>query len=160
MKILLADSYAVSTADVRLVADSAWRPDRRPFFVPEGAGEVLLQVRPALRVSRLGKNIAERFASRYYDAVALCALCDDGAPFLLRDDSVVLGPWRPLEALVSMVPGIAGADALIARLSAGVTLKTGDVIILPDILGCHRLSAPDTLRVRTDDTNFLDFNIR
>lgn len=160
MKILLADSYAVSTADVRLVADSAWRPDRRPFFVPEGTGEVLLQVRPALRVSRLGKNIAERFASRYYDAAALCGLCDDGAPFLLRDDSVVLGPWQPLEALVSMVPGIAGADALISRLSAGVTLKTGDVIILPDILGCHRLSAPDTLCVRTDDKNFLDFNIR
>lgn len=160
MKILLADSYAVSTADVRLVADSAWRPDRRPFFVPEGTGEVLLQVRPALRVSRLGKNIAERFASRYYDAAALCALCDDGAPFLLRDDSVVLGPWQPLEALVSMVPGIAGADALISHLSAGVTLKTGDVIILPDILGCHRLSAPDTLCVRTDDKNFLDFNIR
>lgn len=160
MKILLADSYAVSTADVRLVADSAWRPDRRPFFVPEGAGEVLLQVRPALRVSRLGKNIAERFASRYYDAAALCALCDDGAPFLLRDDSVVLGPWQPLEALVSMVPGVAGAGALISRLSAGVTLKTGDVIILPDILGCHRLSTPDTLCVRTDDTNFLDFNIR
>lgn len=160
MKILLADSYAVSTADVRLVADSAWRPDRRPFFVPEGTDEVLLQVRPALRVSRLGKNIAERFASRYYDAAALCALCDDGAPFLLRDDSVVLGPWQPLEALLSMVPGIAGADALISRLSAGVTLKTGDVIILPDILGCHRLSAPDTLCVRTDDKNFLDFNIR
>lgn len=160
MKILLADSYAVSTADVRLVADSAWRPDRRPFFVPEGAGAVLLQVRPALRVSRLGKNIAERFASRYYDAAALCALCDGGAPFLLRDDSVVLGPWQPLEALVSMVPGVAGADALISRLSAGVTLKTGDVIILPDILGCHRLSAPDTLCVRTDDKNFLDFNIR
>ena len=44
--------------------------NRKPLFVPEAIGD--LQALPCwvLRISRLGKCVAPRFASRYYDAVA------------------------------------------------------------------------------------------
>ena len=53
-----------------LKSDSSLLVNRKPLFVPEAIGD--LQVLPCwvLRVSRLGKCIAPRYAARYYDAIA------------------------------------------------------------------------------------------
>lgn len=52
-------------------ADSALLKDGKPFFIPEFAEPCTCQVELVVRISRLGKSIPERFASRYYDGVTV-----------------------------------------------------------------------------------------
>ena len=59
--------------------DSCLLNGRKPFFLPEGVPEIGATECLILRVSRLGKEIAPRFADRYYDAVA------PGADFISMD---------------------------------------------------------------------------
>ena len=49
--------------------DSAILKDGKPFFVPDFSHEVHYETEVVVRICRLGKNIAPRFAHRYYDAV-------------------------------------------------------------------------------------------
>jgi len=53
-----------------LKGDSALLVNRKPFFIPDETQEAVAIPCIALRVSRLGKTISPRFASRYYDAYA------------------------------------------------------------------------------------------
>ena len=48
--------------------DSSLLVNRKPFFIPDWSEDVRMTPCVVLRVSRMGKNIAARFASRYYDA--------------------------------------------------------------------------------------------
>ena len=62
-----------------LKPDSALLRDGKPFFLPDFSQEIHYETELVVRVSRLGKNIAERFAHRYYDAVTV------GIDFTARD---------------------------------------------------------------------------
>lgn len=59
--------------------DSAILKDGKPFFVPDFSHEVHYETEVVVRICRLGKNIAPRFAYRYYDAVTV------GIDFTARD---------------------------------------------------------------------------
>ena len=59
--------------------DSAILKDGKPFFVPDFSEEVHYETEVVVRICRLGKNIAPRFAHRYYDAVTV------GIDFTARD---------------------------------------------------------------------------
>lgn len=59
--------------------DSALLKDGKPFFVPDFSEDLQYEAELVIRISRLGKNIAERFADRYYDAVTV------GIDFTARD---------------------------------------------------------------------------
>ncbi len=59
--------------------DSAILKDGKPFFVPDFSHEVHYETEVVVRICRLGKNIALRFAHRYYDAVTV------GIDFTARD---------------------------------------------------------------------------
>lgn len=59
--------------------DSAILKDDKPFFVPDFSHEVHYETEVVVRICRLGKNIAPRFAHRYYDAVTV------GIDFTARD---------------------------------------------------------------------------
>ena len=59
--------------------DSAILKDGKPFFIPDFCGQVDYETELVVRISRLGKNISERFARRYYDAVTV------GIDFTARD---------------------------------------------------------------------------
>lgn len=59
--------------------DSAILKDGKPFFVPDFSHEVHYETEVVVRICRLGKNIAPRFAHRYYDAVTV------GIDFTVRD---------------------------------------------------------------------------
>ena len=52
-----------------LKPDSAILKDGKPFFIPDFSNEVHYEAEVVVRICRLGKNIAPRFAHRYYDAV-------------------------------------------------------------------------------------------
>lgn len=170
MKILIIDSYDTPRRGLRLVADSAWRPDRRPLFVPEGADSLSAQIRPAVRVSRLGKNISPDFASRYYDAWTLVSVQDFGqAEALTADDSVVIGRWQPLDLLpcsgtccgvpASLDIPASDLSGAIAELSRGMTFKTGDVLVLPVVLAAQEFHAPAAFEADIAGP-VLSFNIR
>jgi len=62
-----------------LKPDSALLKDGKPFFVPDFSNEIHYEVELVVKINRLGKNIAERFASRYYDEITL------GIDFTARD---------------------------------------------------------------------------
>lgn len=59
--------------------DSAILKDGKPFFVPDFSHEIHYETEIVVRINRLGKNIASRFAHRYYDAVTV------GIDFTARD---------------------------------------------------------------------------
>jgi 2-keto-4-pentenoate hydratase/2-oxohepta-3-ene-1,7-dioic acid hydratase in catechol pathway len=62
-----------------LKPDSAILKDGKPFFIPDFSKRVEYETELVVRICRLGKNIAPRFANRYYDAVTV------GIDFTARD---------------------------------------------------------------------------
>ena len=59
--------------------DSALLKDSKPFFIPDFSKQIDYETELVVRICRLGKNIAPRFAHRYYDAVTV------GIDFTARD---------------------------------------------------------------------------
>ncbi len=80
--------------------DSAILKDGKPFFIPDFSKEIHYETELVVRINRLGKNIAPRFANRYYDAVTV------GIDFTARD----------LQSSVSRVIPGSFAKVLIRRL--------------------------------------------
>lgn len=87
-------------------ADSALLKDHKPFFVPDHLGRIDYETELVVRICRLGKNIPERFAHRYYDAVTVgidftarelqTQLRSKGLPWELCkgfDGSAAIGDW-------------------------------------------------------------------
>jgi 2-keto-4-pentenoate hydratase/2-oxohepta-3-ene-1,7-dioic acid hydratase in catechol pathway len=62
-----------------LKPDSALLKDGKPFFIPDFSERVEYETELVVRICRLGKNIAPRYAYRYYDAVTV------GIDFTARD---------------------------------------------------------------------------
>lgn len=70
----------VNTAPVIFMKpDSAILKDGKPFFLPDFSEEIHYETEVVVRINRLGKNIAPRFAHRYYDALTV------GIDFTARD---------------------------------------------------------------------------
>ena len=51
--------------------DSALLKDNRPFFLPDFSDEVHYETEIIFRINKLGKNIPEKFAHRYYDEIGV-----------------------------------------------------------------------------------------
>lgn len=158
MKIIRLTSLCAEF-DADIHPDSAMILPGRPLFMPEEGDGWVAGLYLAARISRLGKNVARKFAPRYYDGVtaALRVGMPDGAcdfpEGLLSgmDSSVVHGDWQDAEALKSVISVSLGAplkwscpenrvefapmaeavDAAIARVSGYMTLKMGDMLMLP-----------------------------
>lgn len=98
--------YKPETPVIFTKADSALLKDKKPFFIPDFMGCIDYEAEVAVRISRLGKTIPERFAHRYYDAVTVGIdftarelqqkLRANGEPWDLCkgfDGSAALGEW-------------------------------------------------------------------
>ncbi len=59
--------------------DSAIISGNKPFYLPDFSNDVQHEVEVVVKINRLGKNIAERFAHRYYDEIGI------GIDFTARD---------------------------------------------------------------------------
>lgn len=90
--------------------DCALLKDGKPFFIPDFSNEIHYEAELVLRICRLGKNIASRFAYRYYDAVTVGIdftardlqrkFRETGNPWELCkgfDNSAAIGTFVPLE---------------------------------------------------------------
>lgn len=143
-----------------IVADSAAVPWRKPCFVPDFADDFRLRPVVAVRIDRLGKGIAPKFASRYYNMAALGyalhaedlrrRLAGAGEPqsaAVSFDGSLCLGAWQPFAGIVQLF-------------DAGITCRVGAEEILlrfPDLtdLAARAISfLSNTYTLKTGDILF------
>jgi 2-keto-4-pentenoate hydratase/2-oxohepta-3-ene-1,7-dioic acid hydratase in catechol pathway len=70
----------INTAPVIFMKpDSALLKNGKPFFIPDFSSNVHYETEIVVKISKLGKNIDERFAHRYYDEITV------GIDFTARD---------------------------------------------------------------------------
>ena len=102
-----------------LMSDSSLLKDGKPFFVPSFSNEIAIRPAAVIRIHRLGKNIAKKFANRYYDAVTIgfSLTAEDLKRELAKkrlpadlaysfDGSAILGDFVPVEEVGSKPDGI------------------------------------------------------
>ena len=173
--VLLTRSHQEPLADVpqaAVLTDSALVITPKPVFVPEVAAGYSLAVCPAVRISRLGKYIAPRFATRYFSEIApVVRLLPDGDPYpasglLIAGDCMAaegsFSAWNPGDRLEIVISGTLMPEPLrleitqeslmmnetIASVSRFMTLKNGDLI------------APCSIKVPiTDSTKLIDSSL-
>jgi 2-keto-4-pentenoate hydratase/2-oxohepta-3-ene-1,7-dioic acid hydratase in catechol pathway len=88
---------------------SALLQPHTPFYYPEFTNELNYECELVLRISKNGKYIQEKFASKYYDAITLGIdftardiqneLKEKGLPWEKAkawDNSAVIGKWKPV----------------------------------------------------------------
>lgn len=167
MKFLIVDrclDKALSECPkVEMFADSSLILPGRPVFLPDFAEGGRIEILPCFRISRLGKNIAPRFAYRYFDSMTLAARIippgateRDNVILSAFDGSITLGKWITCGAdgiirtsicndSVSLDSKILKINETIAILSRYMTLKNGDIIA-----PCH---------IETDLTAMVDLTL-
>lgn len=107
MKIIcIGRNYAQHAAELKnevptepvffLKPDTALLQSSSPFFIPDFTKEVHYEVELVLRINRLGKNIAPKFAHKYFNEIGL------GIDFTARDVQDQLKskglPWEKAKA--------------------------------------------------------------
>ena len=108
----LHHTLVLTEPTIFMKADSALLKDGKPFFIPDFTQELHYETEIVVKIDRLGKNIAERFAHRYYHEVTVGIdftardlqrqLREKGLPWELSkafDNSAVVGEFVPLEQI-------------------------------------------------------------
>lgn len=146
--------YSESGYEMVLKGDSCLLNGRKPFFVPDWSHEVGVTGCMILRVSRLGKEIAPKFASRYYDAIApgadfvaidvLREAKASGRPWtraLAFDYSLAIGEWGDVQrdnvqTTKDNVQGtkdyVLSPEEAISEASKVMTIRQGDLIYIQE----------------------------
>lgn len=118
---------------------------KKPFFVPEHSADVRSLTGIAIRISRLGKGIRSKFASRYYedwtDALHMVAYDrltearrsgNSWTPAVAFDGNMVLGEWCPMEQCPPPFDQLLiHPDAAIEEVASMMTLRQGDILFIP-----------------------------
>lgn len=169
------------------MADSTTLRSGQPFFVPDFAPHYAIEPMLALRIGRLGKCIAPRFAHRYIDAATVSfvvtPLDDDKQPTRLGgmaatlDGSVLMGKWTPINNITSLpqvqwcVSGEQNSldgnsvnptpQQAVVYLSQYCTLKMGDIVCLaPAGNTLHEIKIGDRVTASINNTIVLKNNIK
>ena len=106
------NSLLLSEPVIFMKSDSALLKNGNPFFIPDFSSEIHYETEIVVRIDKLGKNIAERFAHRYYSEVTVgidftardlqSRLRKQGLPWEISkafDSSAVIGKFIPLEEI-------------------------------------------------------------
>lgn len=142
----LSPDAAPLTTDIQLsvLPDTAQLLPGHPFFLPPHSPSFSARFAPALRISRLGKNISPRFSLRYVDAVLpSLRVIADGLPDALSgfDSSLITGNPLPLDFFPTHSLSINGEksfsvplskayiEQVVSFISRYFLLRTGDLII-------------------------------
>lgn len=147
--------------------DTALHINKRPFFIPDYAEPCVMHLHRAIHIHRLGRNISERFASRYYDAATLCSRME--APNLPNpigrtfDECISVGEWIPIEHMklqMDLTRFQCEADKAISVVSQYFTLRQGDVILLSTIREPEMVAIDQHIEESLLGTIVLQFNIK
>lgn len=146
--------YHDGETEMVLKGDSCLLNGRKPLFIPDWTTDLGVTECLILRVSRLGKEIAPKFASRYYDAVApgadfvaqdvLREVQSAGRPWtqaLGFDYSLAIGEWSEAQSdkVQSTKEWVMTPEEAIAEASRVMTIRQGDLIYI------QRRQAPRTV---------------
>ena len=155
--------YHESGVQMVLKGDSCLLNGRKPMFIPDGTSELGVTECVILRVSRLGKEIAPKFASRYYDAVAPGAdfiamdlarkAQKEGKPWteaIAFDYSLAIGEWINNEMSAAELLNdelIISPEEAIARASKLMTIRQGDLIYIQKADAPRKVEKEDIIRI-------------
>ena len=97
---------------VFLKPDTAILLKKQPFFIPDFSNDVHHEVEILVKINKVGKHIAKKFAHKYYDEIGLgidftardlqAKLKEKGLPWEKAkafDGAAVIGNWMPKEAI-------------------------------------------------------------
>jgi len=154
--------YSDGEAQMVLKGDSCLLNGRKPLFMPEWTNELGVTECLILRVSRLGKEIAQKFADRYYDAVApgadfvatdkLREAQANGRPWteaLAFDYSLAIGEWiERVDELTNerMNEWLMSPAEAIVEASRVMTIRQGDLIYIQKRYAPKRVQKEDIIR--------------
>lgn len=149
-----------------LKCDSSILVNRKPFFIPDWSKDVRMTPCAVLRVSRMGKNIGKKFASRYYDAVApglnICAADilaqGDGVKAWAFDYSLPLGKFMDLSQWQKDT--IMSFDEAIHRVSEIMTIRQGDLIFVDCNVASRPLVKEEVIVVNQEEQELLYCKIK
>ncbi len=159
MKIIKFKNIS-SKPEIDIIPDSAIQKSGKPFFVPDFDDRFRYRMATAVHICRLGKNIAQKFANRYYEEAGLCLVFEasglldrlkaDGMPTAIAtafDAAAITGEMDTTtatqlgkcDAVLTIdnaevervaTPSVADFDHCIEIASRYFTLKIGDLIII------------------------------
>lgn len=152
MKILLIQE---GWPDVRLLPDTALTPENMPVFVPQIGADWEMSWLAAYRIGRLGKNIALKFAPRYFDGMTLGFRLRPKDPekrtplVQMADYTLTLGEMLPMGDY-----GMAKIEDEYVKLPAPpyeqlvewshlTTVRTGDLMCVPLGMDCGLTTSTD-----------------
>lgn len=114
-----SESPSTDNPVIFIKPDSALLKDNKPFFIPDFSNNIHYELEIVVRINRLGKNIAERFAHRYYDELTVgvdftardlqTELKSKGLPWELSkgfDSSAVIGEFVSKEELLKPIDNL------------------------------------------------------
>ncbi|MBO4454140.1 MAG: hypothetical protein J5761_03695 [Paludibacteraceae bacterium] len=147
-----------------LKGDSCLLNGRKPMFMPDWTNELGVTECVILRVSRLGKEIAPRFADRYYDAIApgadftamdiLREAQEKGEPWtraIAFDYSLSIGEWTNKgEWLMVSGEWLITPEEAIAEASKVMTIRQGDLIYIQKKQAPRLVQKDEIIRVEID----------
>lgn len=170
---------------ISLYADSAIVWPGHPLFLPDFDANWSARIMLAFRISRLGKGVAEKFASRYFDAMTLALLpqsvvLDNELQATGRqtglcgcfDGAVAMGQWlelpaddAPLRVSVGDITDtiqapLSGAAQAIAALSHYSTIKTGDIVMPQWLVPQITLEPPSVVSCSIEGKEVMSLRIR
>ena len=148
-----------------LKPDTALLRNNDPFYIPSFSQEVHYECELVVRINRVGKAIAERFAHRYYDEVGL------GIDFTARDlQRRAIGDVQRLHFTLDVngerrqrgdtAEMLFTVDRIIATVSRYMTLRMGDLLYTGTPAGVGPVRPGDTLRAALEGRELLNFDIR
>ena len=150
-----------------LKGDSCLLNGRKPFFMPDWSQEIGVTPCMILRVSRLGKEIAPKFADRYYDAVApgadfvaldmLREAEEAGKPWtkaLAFDYSLAIGEWISNDEMSATKllndELIISPEEAISEASKVMTIRQGDLVYIQAKQAPKPVQKEEVIRVEID----------
>ena len=136
-----------------LKSDSSLMVNRKPFFIPDWSQDMRYTPCVVVRVCKLGKHVAAKFASRYYDAIAPAVniyaedyrLQGDHVRAWAFDGSLPVGSFQSLDAYrpENLIMDI---DEAICRVSELMIIRQGDLIFIERALPVKALVREEVLR--------------
>lgn len=138
-------TYCEGTKQLYLKPDSALLVGGKPFFLPPFGEQVVAHWCLVGRINRLGRNIEEKFAHRYYDAYTwglniqvLDELQkgykgDAWTRATAFDNSLVVGEMVPVTEPLLKANWVCTLEQAIAQSSRYITLRMGDLVAVDSV---------------------------
>lgn len=170
---------------LEVIVDSATVQSVRPLFLPDFPGEWCALIYPAFKICRLGKDISENFAPRYYDSFTLAlrlfplgmdkVLTEgdmDKGVLGIFDYCLAFGEWHPWDdsaiaidmeisdSRFTVTREMLAVNRVVESVSHYTTLKTGDVILPCRLPVQLPVKAGNDISVKTAGSGDFNFKIR